>query len=169
MYLTNEGWNNWMWSTVWAGLQMQAYAKLSPVLSLLWELKGVGCVSCALYNVLTLELGMLTAVSPVCSLQLLLMSQSVRGASRCSTERLCSVSQPWQGARAAGLPAGVTLHPTVSSSALHTALTLLRHCWLQGQICIQLTNSRKTAAELNCYSNEECTQKRRKVLGLARV
>lgn len=64
------------------------FAKLPPVLSLLWKLKGVGCVSCAFYNVLTLELDVLPAVSSVCSLQLLLMRQSVRGASWCSTERL---------------------------------------------------------------------------------
>lgn len=145
-------------------------AKLSPVLSLLWKLKGVGCVSCAFYNVLTLEVDMLTAVSSVCSLQLLLTRQSVRSASQCSTEKLLLGEPALAGSK------GLLGCPQESHCASLSAAQPYTQQWPRGgssgpsaksASSLQIAEKHRavsaafTAAEFNCDSNEECTQQRR--------
>lgn len=102
----------------------------------------------ALYNVLTPELAMLPALSPVARC----ITVNAPGV-RCQRCRCSWESQPWQGARAAGLLQSHTELPCQQ----HTALTLPRHCCLQARSASrsqiaekhQAVSAAFTAAELN--------------------
>lgn len=93
-----------------------------------------------------LGLDMLAPLSYICSLQLLLMSQSLHFANqrrhflRCP----CLANELWQGAKR-GCWAACRVRPpfTVSSSTLYARVIPLQHLWLQRQICVQFTYSRK--------------------------